>query len=610
MESPINGLSPSVIAALGWALLHFLWQGLAIAALAAAAMQLCRQAQARYLIGLVALIAMLAMPVITFFSLDGSAPAFPRGPHAGLSPTLLSWLVQAWICGVGLFTARFAAGLLLLAKPGRHASALQAPLLALCHQMQERLGITRAVRYLECQWLAAPAGFGLLRPVILLPAAALIGLSEEQLRAVIAHELAHVRRWDFAVNLFQTLVETLLFYHPAIWWLNKRIRAEREICCDQTAVEACGNRHAYAHALLTMAERKAAPPLVMAINQGPLTERITRLLGEDAFDSRGFIAVLAASLLLLLLSLSGGNLLLTASHAVAEKARQPVVKVAHYVPEYVPAAGTVFHASRPRHVAAVFHPARLVISVSWPQLPPPAAPEKNVIVEENPVASAEDAPISPPLTPMPVADHYPAPVLPILAPHSVYEWERPEVIKYCDQYAQQTVMQGASKPLLVDDAAKGRYAFFYYHCMLRNGLPPLLFTDQGPAYMPLGSATSEFPANAAGSWAISFAPFPAARSCSFTQTGNVLSGTCTRSEGSGTARGVVDGRQVRWAWTYLDDQKMPEELDFIGVIGADGVLVGQAVLVNATGRQTIRPFTAHPESLLSQAVSPKNSSGG
>jgi hypothetical protein len=473
--------------------------------------------------------------------------------------------------------------------------------------MQERLGISRAIRYLECHYLSAPAGFGLLRPVILLPAAALIGLSEEQLRAVIAHELAHVRRWDFAVNLFQTLVETLLFYHPAIWWLNKRIRAEREICCDRIAVEACGNRLAYAHALLALAERKAAPPLVMAINQGPLTERITRLLSEDQFDGRGFAAIMAASLLVLLLSLSGGNLLMTASHAVPGKARRPIVQAVNYAPEPSPAAA-FFQTPRPRFVASAIHPRAHRISVPWPSLPPAAAPVKDVIVEAELAPAEQESPVFPSI--VPATDTYPVPVLPILAPHSVYEWERPEVIKYCDQYAQQTVMQGASKPLLVDDAAKGRYAFFYYHCMLRNGQPPLLFTDQGPLYMPVGSASPDAPVNAAGTWAISFAPFPAARSCSFTQQGNSLSGTCTRSEGSGTAHGVVDGRQVRWAWTYLDDQKMPEELDFIGVIGADGVLAGQSILVNATGHQTIHPFTARPESLLSQAASPNKPSGG
>jgi beta-lactamase regulating signal transducer with metallopeptidase domain len=606
MGSPISGLSPPVLFALGWALLHFLWQGAAIAALAAAVLQTCRQAQARYLIGLGALAAMLAAPVITFFFLNGNdaVPAFAGVPHVALSPTLLSWLVLGWICGVGIFASRFAAGLLLLTHgPRRRSRDAGAQLLALCHQVQEKLGITRVVRYLESPWLAAPASFGVLRPVVLLPVAALIGLSEEQLRAVIAHELAHVRRWDFAVNLFQTMVETLLFYHPAIWWLNKRICAEREICCDRIAVEASGNRLAYARALMALAEKQAAPSLAMAINRGPLTERITRLLGGETFDLRGFAVAMAASLLLLLASLGGGDLLLTASRPASHAARLPVLTGARYVPERMPAAALI--QSQPKFVASAIHPRMHRSSLPLPPLPPAATLAKDAIVEADPVPVSPDPPAFPPLMPVPVADRYPAPLLPIQAQHNVFEWEQPEVVHYCDQYAQQIVTQGAGKPLLVDDAAKGRYAFFYYHCMLRNGHRALLNSDQGPVYMPLGSASANDPANAAGPWAISFAPFPAARSCSFAQAGNTLSGVCSRSEGSGTARGVVDGRQVRWAWTYLDDQKMPEELDFIGLIGADGAITGQAILIDASGRESIRAFSAHPGALITQVASQK-----
>ena len=126
-------------------------------------------------------------------------------------------------------------------------------------RLQDRLGLTRAIRYLECGWLQAPAVIGWLRPIVLLPVTALTGLSEDQLRAVIAHELAHIRRLDALVNLFQILVETLLFYHPAMWWLNRRIRAERELCCDEIAVSLTGDRLEYARALTMMAEWERPP---------------------------------------------------------------------------------------------------------------------------------------------------------------------------------------------------------------------------------------------------------------------------------------------------------------------------------------------------------------
>ena len=196
--------------------------------------------------------------------------------------------MEAWACGVALLGLRFAGNLLLLEWHGQGYDP--APhLLTLCREVQQRLGIHRAVRYLECGWLSAPAGFGALRPAILLPVVALTGLSEEQLRAVIAHELAHIRRWDFAVNLFQVAVEALLFYHPAVWWLNARIRAEREICCDEIAVSACGNPLAYARALTLLAEWRNAPAMAMAINRGLLTGRISSAFWAAKFSTPGLL---------------------------------------------------------------------------------------------------------------------------------------------------------------------------------------------------------------------------------------------------------------------------------------------------------------------------------
>ena len=91
-----------------------------------------------------------------------------------------------------------------------------------------------------------PTVIGWLRPVVLMPASALSGMGPQQLEAILAHELAHIRRHDYLVNLLQTVVETLLFYHPAVWWLSGRIRVERENCCDDLAVSLCGDPYAYA----------------------------------------------------------------------------------------------------------------------------------------------------------------------------------------------------------------------------------------------------------------------------------------------------------------------------------------------------------------------------
>src|SRR5207245_639661 len=125
-----------------------------------------------------------------------------------------------------------------------------------------------------------PTLIGCLRPVVLLPASTLAGLSPAQLEALLAHELAHVRRLDYLVNLGQTTAETLLFYHPAVWWVSHRMRVEREHCCDDAAVAVCGDAVGYARALAELEGRRTlAPVLAVAADGGSLWSRVARLVG-------------------------------------------------------------------------------------------------------------------------------------------------------------------------------------------------------------------------------------------------------------------------------------------------------------------------------------------
>ncbi|HYM75328.1 MAG TPA: M56 family metallopeptidase [Candidatus Dormibacteraeota bacterium] len=337
MTSLVNWISPSAMQSLGWALLHFLWQGTALAALAAAAMAVFRRPQARYMVGIAVLALMLFAPAATFLfysqprsnspesekSSPLAAVAWPiaRGNAAAsgaartttFAPSLnaLPWLVESWLLGVALFSLRSAGGFFLLERERRRRRAAVADhVLEICYTLQDQFGIDRAIEYCESAFLQAPAVMGWFRPIVFLPVSALTGLSEEQLRSVIAHELAHIQRFDSFVNVFQVCVETLLFYHPAVWWLNKRIRAEREHCCDETAVALCGNPVEYARALTLMEEWRSAPVLAMAANRGPLSERITHLLGVNA--SRGGTRKLgfAGSILFLATALFAGNALI------------------------------------------------------------------------------------------------------------------------------------------------------------------------------------------------------------------------------------------------------------------------------------------------------------
>ncbi|HEY6349656.1 MAG TPA: M56 family metallopeptidase [Candidatus Angelobacter sp.] len=294
-------MSPAVVQSLGATLLHFIWQGTALAALLAAALSVCRKSSVRYFISVITAVAMLAVPVITFLVVMDREPvrpftspvpsalvlANPASAPSAVSATLetapverFKWLVEAWLVGIVLFSFRMIAGLIAV----QHLRFIQSKSLdpqlhEKCLLLQRRLGINRLIRYCKCHRIDVPSVIGWFRPVVLLPLMALTELSELQLEAVIVHELVHIRRLDAFVNLFQVMVESLLFYHPAVWWVSGRIRAEREHCCDEAVIAVVSDAVQYARALTLMEECRSAPTLAMAANRGPLFARVMRLLG-------------------------------------------------------------------------------------------------------------------------------------------------------------------------------------------------------------------------------------------------------------------------------------------------------------------------------------------
>ena len=185
------------------------------------------------------------------------------------------------MAGVLAFSLRSIGGWLLVRELRRTCDAQIAPaLLQTCRRLQQHLGIGRVIRFCTSSSLTVPAVVGWFRPVVLLPLSALSGLSAEQLEAVIAHELAHIKRFDAFVNLFQIGVETLLFYHPAVWWVSRSIRDEREHCCDDVAVAVTGNPLDYAKALTLMEEWRSLPDFALAVNGRPL-----RTASSDCWES-------------------------------------------------------------------------------------------------------------------------------------------------------------------------------------------------------------------------------------------------------------------------------------------------------------------------------------
>jgi hypothetical protein len=224
--------------------------------------------------------------------------------------------VTLWLAGVIGLSFRLALSWWFLQRLRRAAQTpVASAVVDRAASLAARLRVSRPVQVVQSAAVQVPAVIGWLRPVILLPASALTGLSLPQLDAILAHELAHVRRHDFAVNLLQTAAEVLLFYHPACWWISRRVRAERELCCDDIAVALCGDRVLYASALADLESLRAEPTLALAATDGPLLQRVRRLLSPSPEGPRmpGLTASLVPAALLALV-MAGATL--TAAPAV------------------------------------------------------------------------------------------------------------------------------------------------------------------------------------------------------------------------------------------------------------------------------------------------------
>jgi TonB family protein len=278
---------------LGWTLIHFLWQGLLLAALLNTILPLCRSAIARHNCALAILAAMALAPALTFlflhdFAKNGGA-ALSENTAAGPFPSaaiVAPWmdrLVILWLGGIAALSLRALGGWYLAQSLGRRDTlAVPADLLKRCHELQRRLAVAWPVRFALSRRIEVPMVIGWLRPVILIPVSALAGLSPHQLDALILHELAHIRRLDTVANILLVAVETALFYHPAVWWVSRQVRIEREHCCDDFAVSVCGDAAMYVEALTSLETWKGAGRLVLAASGGKLKDRVARLLDAPA----------------------------------------------------------------------------------------------------------------------------------------------------------------------------------------------------------------------------------------------------------------------------------------------------------------------------------------
>ena len=319
-------LDNPIFVALAKTLLHFSWQGVLVAGILFLFLKNTdnRHSNLRYSASLGGLVICFIAPVATFLAvydpqisitsaevkqvltgvsasaiqLGAAIGTVEEGRHFSVSlattelaeqmsqwrfEAILPFLAIAWMVGVVALSSQLIVQMTHVYKlPHQGTNAPETELQQTFERLMEQLGVKLAARLLVSNNVDVPMVIGWLKPVVLLPASMVVGLTQKQLEMLLAHELAHVRRHDYMVNFLQTLVEVMLFFHPGVKWISSQIRKEREYCCDDVAVSHCGSAIAYASAL-TEAELSRAshiPELAMAATGGDLKQRVFRVIGH------------------------------------------------------------------------------------------------------------------------------------------------------------------------------------------------------------------------------------------------------------------------------------------------------------------------------------------
>ena len=334
--------------AIGWTLVHSLWEGALVALVLAAALWALRSSRARYAAACLAMLAMLAgfgftltrvMPrqpsrVATLVNARGAlfleVIEVPKGLVQRRAADFLPWLAPFWMAGVAIFHLRSLASWM-AARRLRRTGVCLAPdhWWERLDRLRARVRLSRPVTLLESCLAEVPVVVGYVRPAILMPVGLLAGLPVGQVEAILLHELAHIRRYDYLVNLLQSAVEGFLFYHPAVWWISGLMRAERENCCDDLVVATHGDAHEYAAALATLEQnrwsaREAAP----AATGGNLMQRIRRLLNRPEAPHRALTPVFSA----VILTITAAVVLTAWPSKAGAKAPAPAIAAAQAAP--------------------------------------------------------------------------------------------------------------------------------------------------------------------------------------------------------------------------------------------------------------------------------------
>ena len=335
-------LSDAAVQALGWTLVHSLWQGAAAALALWIILPRFHTARQRYCAAYIALLTVLAAASLTFIWVY-DPPAVPLNPEvagvaawAGVLPQLTDtpalpvsywqmlngWLeayypviVTIWLLGFGFYLIQLAGGLYYVQRLRRqHNQPAEAVWQEKLRELATKISYSRPVRLVESALVQTPLALGFLKPLILLPLGMVNRISPAEVEAVLAHELAHIARRDWLFNLIQALIDALFYFHPAVWWISATIRVERENCCDDVAVALTGNRLIYAKTLVRLQDmaRSAKTPTLALGMEGTtgllrrrplLLERIKRILHQPQQSASFMEKMIATAILLALITL-------------------------------------------------------------------------------------------------------------------------------------------------------------------------------------------------------------------------------------------------------------------------------------------------------------------
>jgi beta-lactamase regulating signal transducer with metallopeptidase domain len=312
---------------IGLALMHAMWEGALIAAVLAAALAFLKRASPvpRYWLSCAAMAALPVASAITFAILPDGGPSelaeppivngqvvttshrsdrnaleggasviaeranqpVPQsvrdtGPHNHWPLSrALPVLGAAWVIGVMGFSVYRLGGWVVLRCLISRGTVLDGCWPRTLRRLADKLGIRRPVRLLQSAQIAVPMVAGWVRPIVLLPVSAINNMPLDQLEALLAHELAHVGRNDYLVNLVLTAIETVFFCHPLAWWISRQVRREREDCCDDLATGVLSSKVLYARALADLEGSRLGFQPALAASDGNLLRRIRRILGRQ-----------------------------------------------------------------------------------------------------------------------------------------------------------------------------------------------------------------------------------------------------------------------------------------------------------------------------------------